>query len=282
MLWPVDRRIDQIFADLRASRSKALMPFVCGGFPAPGVLPALLPSLAAAGGSIVEIGFPFSDPIADGPVIAQAMHQAIAAGSTASTIFDEVRRVRSSLSIGLVAMVSASIIHRLGGGQAFCTTAAEAGFDGLIVPDLPLEESAEVSAAATERGLTYSHLIAPTTPIRRAEELVKASTGFVYLVTRAGLTGEQRGVPEIATRVSKLRQITPLPIACGFGVSTAEHVRAVVKHADAAIVGSAIVRKMTEVHEAGGDAVGAAAECVRGLAQGLSDARELAGEGRGG
>jgi tryptophan synthase alpha chain len=278
----VDRRIDQIFADLRASRTKALMPFVCGGFPAPGVLPALLPALAAAGGSIVEIGFPFSDPIADGPVIAQAMHQAIGAGASAASVFDEVRSVRQSLSIGLVAMVSASIIHRLGGGPAFCARAAESGFDGLIVPDLPLEESVEIAGAATERGLTYSHLIAPTTPITRAEELVKASTGFVYLVTRAGLTGEQRGVPEIANRVSRLRQLMPLPIACGFGVSTADHVRAVVNHADAAIVGSAIVRRMTDAQSAGGDAVRAATEFTRSLAQGLMEARELAEEGRGG
>ena len=123
------------------------MPFVCGGFPSPGVLPRLLPALQDAGASVVEIGFPFSDPIADGPVIAEAMHTAIAAGSTAATIFSEVESVRPSLSIGLVAMVSISLILRLGGPKAFATRAAAAGFDGLIVPDVPLEESAELRDA---------------------------------------------------------------------------------------------------------------------------------------
>ncbi len=246
------------------------MPFVCGGFPSPGVLPRLLPALQDAGASVVEIGFPFSDPIADGPVIADAMHKAIAAGSTAATIFSEVESVRASLSIGLVAMVSISLILRLGGPKAFATRAAAAGFDGLIVPDVPLEESVELRDAAAASGLTFSQLIAPATPPARAAEIVAASTGFCYLLARAGITGEQGSLPDIGGRVSKLRQLTKLPIACGFGVSTVQQVAAVVRHADAAIVGSAIVRRMSDALAAGKDPVAEAAAFVRSLCTGLA------------
>ncbi|MFZ4576192.1 MAG: tryptophan synthase subunit alpha [Phycisphaerales bacterium] len=265
----MNRRIDQIFADLRANRQKALMPFVCGGFPSPGVLTRLLPALQASGASVVEIGFPFSDPIADGPVIAAAMSRAIAGGTTAATIFKEVESVRAQLSIGLVAMVSVSIVNRLGGPKGFASRAAAAGFDGLIVPDVPLEESGELQAAAAEAGLAYSLLIAPTTVPARAAEIMAACSGFCYLLARSGITGEQSGTPEIAGRVAKLRQVGPLPIACGFGVSTPQQVNAVVRHADAAIVGSALVRRMSEAAAAGRDPVDEAAAMVRALCAGL-------------
>jgi len=265
----VDRRIDKIFADLREKRTKALMPFVCGGFPATGTLTKLLPELEAAGASIVEIGFPFSDPIADGPVIAQAMHHAIQYGATAQSIFDEVAAVRSTLNIGLVAMVSVSIVMRLGGPKVFCERAAKAGFDGLIIPDVPLEESDELRKNASDHGLTFSLLIAPTSSPARAEQIAAACTGFVYMLARTGITGEQGGPPDIGGRISRMRQLTQLPIACGFGISTADHVRSVVRHADAAIVGSAIVRKMDEAIRAGTDPVQTAGQMVRDLARGL-------------
>jgi len=269
ILSPVDRRIEQIFADLRAAKQKALMPFVCGGFPSPGFLPELLPKLEAAGASIVEIGFPFSDPIADGPVIAAAMHEALQAGSTVQTLLGEVAQVRDRTKLGLVAMVSISIVQRLGGPAVFAGRCKDVGFDGLIVPDLPYQESQEMRTAAAACGLSFSMLISPTSSLKRVEEIAAASTGLLYLLARAGITGEQTAAPEIAGRVNKLRGMTGLPIACGFGISTAEHVRAVVAHADAAIVGSGLVRRMSDAAQRGESVLDAAVNTVAELATGL-------------
>lgn len=266
---PVPNRIDDIFAELRAGGRKALMPFVCGGHPGPGVTGRLIRGAAAGGASIVEVGIPFSDPIADGPVIAAAMHAALAAGATAGSVIEEVAAERAGLSVGVVAMVSISIISRMGGPSAFAERLAGAGFDGIIVPDLPLEESGDMRQAAAARGLVMSLLIAPTTPWARAEQIARACTGFVYLLARAGITGEQEGAPEVRARVQKLRQATGLPIAVGFGISSPEHVRAVVRDADAAIVGSALVRRIGEAARAGSDPAAACEAFVRSLAGGL-------------
>ncbi len=272
----VVNRIDQIFADLRAQGRRALMPFICGGHPGPGMTANLLPALEAAGASVVEIGIPFSDPIADGPVIAAAMHEALGRGATPRSVLDEVASVRDRVSLGLVAMVSVSIAYRLGGPQGdfgkFIADARTAGFDGLIFPDAPLEEAGALVDAARREGLTASLLIAPTTPPERMKRIAEASSGFVYLLARTGITGERSESPEVAARVARLRGWTGLPIACGFGISTPEQVRAVVRDADAAIVGSALVRRVGEAASRGGDAVGAGTAFVGELAGGLRGA----------
>jgi tryptophan synthase alpha chain len=262
-------RIEAIFADLRSRGRKALMPFVCGGYPAAGTTEAVLPAIESAGASIVEVGIPFSDPIADGPVIAAAMHDALKVGATPESVFEEVRSARSRVAMGIVAMCSMSIVQRMDGARGFARRAAEAGFDGLIVPDAPLEEAGELRVAAADAGLTLSLLVAPTTPPRRMAEIAAVCTGFVYLLARAGITGETDAAPRIGTMVMALRQVSPLPIACGFGIGTPEHVRAVVTHADAAIVGSALVRRMARPADAGGDPVAAAAAFTSQLATGL-------------
>lgn len=310
-------RVQAIFARLRAERGKALMPFVCGGFPRPGRLGEILTAVHDAGAAIVEVGIPFSDPIADGPVIAAAMHEALEAGSTPHTVLGEVRAFRTgaaeplgtivdpiaremlgagrpqagddrSQQLGLVAMVSVSIVHRIGSDAirakreagvkagafvpgaaalAFCRLVADSGFDGLIVPDCPLDEASDLTQAAGDAGLTMSHLIAPSTSPERAERIAKASTGFVYVLARAGITGESQQLPEIGGRLARIREMTDLPIAVGFGVSSAEQVRHVVKHADAAIVGSALVRRMASAGPSG--VVQAAAQFTRELSAGL-------------
>lgn len=262
-------RIDDIFGERRAGGGKALMPFVCAGYPGPGVLARVLPALEAAGASVVEIGIPFSDPIADGPVIAAAMHEALRHGSTPRAAFEEIGAARTNTRLGLVAMVSVSIVWRFGVGETV-RLARAAGVDGFIFPDLPPEEGPEIIDAVREAGMTVSLLVAPTTTARRAERIVKACSGFVYLLARAGITGESRDVPDISATVKMLRGITDLPIACGFGISSAHHVRAVVEHADAAIVGSALVRRMGEAAGRGADPVQAAADLVRELAVGLT------------
>lgn len=264
-------RIDDIFASLRSQGKRALMPFVCGGHPKPGLTGPLLLAMQEAGASIVEVGIPFSDPIADGPIIAAAMHDAIGAGATPRKIFDEVAAVRSQLTIGLVAMVSVSIVHRSRGGvEAFVREAAQAGFDGFIFPDVPLEESQPLRDAAAKAGCSAALLIAPTTPPPRAAEIAKASTGFVYVLARTGITGERADAPDVSGIVSRLRQATTLPLAVGFGISKPDHVRAVVKHADAAIVGSGLVRRLDQASKEGHDPVAAGRTFVAELATGLA------------
>lgn len=266
---PAAGRIDTIFAGLRVSGQKALMPFVVGGHPEPKGLPALLRAIDQAGASVIEIGFPFSDPVADGPVIAEAMHKALAAGVTTRSVLEDVTACRDDLNAGLVAMISVSLVHRSGGPAKFAREAARAGFDGCIFPDVSLEESDPYVDACRDEGLGVSLLVAPTTPAVRAERIVRRCSGFVYVLARSGITGESGGPPEVGPRVRELRAMTDLPLAVGFGISTPEQVRAVTSHADAAIVGSALVRRLSEAASKGEPAPEAARAMVFTLAQGL-------------
>ncbi|MCB9847593.1 MAG: tryptophan synthase subunit alpha [Phycisphaeraceae bacterium] len=265
-------RIESIFSEARSQHRKLLMPFVCGGRPTLESLPGLLGTLERSGASIVEIGFPFSDPIADGPVIAAAMHRALLEGVTPAGLFGSIRTARERVSLGLVGMVSMSIVARMGLAR-FTTEAAACGLDGLIVPDCPVEESGALAEAARDAGLTLTLLVAPTTTGERLERIVAACSGFVYLMARLGITGESSGPAEVRGRVEQIRGMSPLPIACGFGISSAAHVAAVTGDADAAIVGSALVRRMEEATDAGTDAVEAAGQFTAELAQGLAGAR---------
>jgi len=258
-------RIDDIFARHRAAGTTALMPYVTGGHPTLATTRGVLRSLQDAGASIVEIGFPFSDPIADGPVIAEAMHAALLAGVTPTDLMDLVREVRPETELGLVGMVSQSIVERIG-VEPFVAEAAAAGFDGLIVPDVDVVAARTVRAIADDRGLTLSMLVAPTTSPQRTEQLAGLSSGFIYLLARAGITGEQSEAPQLARRIEALRNVTDLPVAVGFGISTPEHVRAVTETADAAIIGSALVRRMTEAD----DPIAAARRFVTELAGSLA------------
>ena len=246
------------------------MPFICAGRPDTASLPDMLLALEQGGASIVEVGFPFSDPIADGPVIAAAMHEALQSHITPKHIFEGVAKARENgLAIGLVAMVSVSIVQRIG-AKKFVEDAKQAGFDGFIFPDSPVDESDALLAQVREAGLSASLLIAPTTPDERAKAIASACTGFVYMLARVGITGERSDAPEIAGRVSALRQVTDLPIACGFGIGSAEQVRAVVEHADAAIVGSALVRRIEDAINNGDNAIAVAEAFVKELAEGLA------------
>lgn len=241
------------------------MPFITAGFPSLDVTAEAIPALEAAGASVVELGIPFSDPIADGPVIAASMHEALLSGVTPSSVLEVVRQVRGRVTIGLIAMVSYSIVERMG-VERFIDEAASAGVDGLILPDIDFAAAGRVGSMAEARGLSFSLLIAPTTPEDRIAELTKACRGFVYVLARTGITGERSAAPEVAERVEIIRRHTDLPLAVGFGISTAEHVAAVTEVAEAAIVGSALVRRMTEA----ADPIAAAASYTAALAAGLS------------
>lgn len=269
-MLPGVSRIDDIFRDLRGRDAKAIMPFLTAGDPDVETTAKVIESVGEAGASVCEIGIPFSDPIADGPVIQASMTRALDHGVRVEAVLEAVRGVRLRTELGLVAMCSYSIVHRRG-LDAFCKTAADAGFDGLILPDLSLEESPAAREAAASHGLTLSLLIAPTTPVERAQRIAEASTGFVYVVSRKGITGETAALPpELPERLAAIRRATDLPLAVGFGISSAEQVRAVVREADAAIVGSALVRRIHEAHAAGRDAAAEAGRFTAELAKGLS------------
>ncbi len=265
-------RVEAAFARLRAEGRKGLMPFLCGGRPSLGAMGGMLAAAERGGASVVEIGFPFSDPIADGPVIAAAMHEALLAGVTPRGVLDAVAAARAGVGVGIVAMVSVSLAHRLG-VRDFVRDAKAAGFDGFIFPDAPLEEAERFAGPARDSGMTASLLVAPTTPMARVERVARACSGFVYVLARAGITGgaggEWRG---LSARIAEIRGVTDLPLACGFGVSTAEDVRAAVLEAgaDAAIVGSALVRRVEEAARAGKDAAEATHRFVDSLRAGLA------------
>jgi tryptophan synthase alpha chain len=270
-------RIDSIFQQLRAAKRKAMMPFVTAGDPDLATTELLLPALERAGASVCELGIPFSDPIADGPVIQESMTHALSRGLHPAQVLEMVARQRAKLALGLMAMVSYSIVYRLG-SREFVRGCAAAGIDGLIIPDLPIEAADGLGGDAAEAGLVCSFLIAPTTPDQRAAAIARASSGFVYVVARGGVTGERSALPpELPQRLMRLRQETDLPIVVGFGISTAQQVRQVTELADAVIVGSALVRRLG-AHRGAGDAAGrrgAVAEAetfVRELCGGLGPA----------
>ena len=239
------------------------MPFLTGGYPHPAILPELIRACDMGGATAIEIGFPFSDPIADGPVISASMQDALEAGTTPRAIMTAVQAVRTDVEAGLIAMVSHSIVRRLGGPD-FLDDLKDAGFDGFIIPDLDLEEVDQYTARASRLGCALALLIAPTTPDGRAAEIARACRGFIYLLARTGLTGEQAEPPDLASRVSRLRCETELPIAAGFGISSAAHVRAIAGTVDAAIVGSAVVRRLKGSQDLAAD--------VRSFVESLVDA----------
>jgi len=243
---------------LRTSASKrgaSVIPFIVGGHPSLGATERTLAALAGAGAPIVEVGVPFSDPIADGPVISQAMKRAIESGTTPAALLASIARVRAGVPAGIVLMVSVSIVERIG-RERFVGAACDAGADGLVVPDLDLDEAPEMAACCRSRGLCMAMLVAPASSPERRRRIVEHCSGFVYLLARQGVTGagsrasaDANSRPndaeeDLSRRVAELRSITSLPIACGFGISTRAQVEMVLRHADAAIVGSSLVRGM--------------------------------------
>jgi tryptophan synthase alpha chain len=237
---------------------------VTAGFPSLAATEASIARMSRAGADVIEIGIPFSDPIADGPVIAESMHRALVGGVTPSLIFEMVARVRVDVEAALVAMVSISIVDRIGRDR-FLDQCAASGVDGVIVPDLDLDEAKALGEQCCERSLTFTLLISPTSTPERVARIAGLCRGFVYALARVGLTGERGALPSgLAERVALIRRSSDLPIAVGFGISDAAQVRSVLAHADGAIVGSALVRRMGEAR----DPAEAAETFVRELATG--------------
>jgi tryptophan synthase alpha chain len=223
------------------------MPFITAGYPDLETTEALLADFERRGVRICEIGIPFSDPIADGPIIQASFTEALERGVTVAKIFQAIRRYRvGGGKMALTAMGSYSIIFRHG-PAAYIKEAAEAGFDGLIVPDLPVEEAGAIEPMLADAGMANILLIAPTTPQQRRLAIAARSQAFIYYISVAGTTGQRTSLPpETADAVAQLRKHTDTPICVGFGISSPETVESICKAADGAIVGSAIVRRITE------------------------------------
>jgi len=232
--------IDSLFAAKRAAKRPAFLPFLPAGDPDLAFTEELLPAVAAAGADLIEIGFPFSDPIADGPIIQASYSRALNAKLKLPNVFAALGRAK--LGVPMVGMVSYSLIFKMG-LEAFLKAAKAANLSGAVVPDLPAEEAEEFSKQCRDADFKLILLVAPTTTPRRAEIVVKACSGFVYVVSIVGITGERAMVFQPARDlVARLRGLTDLPLCVGFGISQPEHVKEVGEFADGAIVGSALVK----------------------------------------
>ena len=235
-------RLAAVFAANRAAGRKAVAPFVTVGDPDVATTVAVIEAIDRAGGSLCELGVPYSDPIADGPVIQSSYTRALNAGITLDGVFGAAKQAAARVSIPLVAMGSYAVIYRRGIGR-FVADAVAAGLAGFVVPDLPLEESDELDQACRAAGLALVRLVTPTTPPERAAQIAARSTGFLYCVSVAGVTGARTDLPPgLIDRVQWLRTKTDVPIMVGFGISGPEQARQVAEVADGVIVGSALVR----------------------------------------
>ena len=247
--------IDTTFETLRSQGRKAFLPFITAGDPDLEFTGKVLKELVARGASLCELGIPYSDPIADGPVIQASYTRVLDQKQKLGQILEAATSWTAELSAPLVSMVSYSIIHRQG-LENYVARAKAAGIAGAIVPDLLVEESAEFSALCQREDFSLIQLVTPTTPRDRALKICETSTGFLYFVSVTGITGERTELPpEVVDQVGWLKERTDLPICIGFGISQPEHVKMLAPVADGLIVGSAIVRKIAEVEEKGEAAV---------------------------
>jgi tryptophan synthase alpha chain len=257
-------RIDQLFTDLRAAKRKAFMPFVTAGDPDLEFTAAVIRELAARGSSMCEVGIPYSDPIADGPVIQASYTRALAKKVKLAQILKMLRDLggtgvspvpasgrhwqdaSATQGMPLVTMVSYAIIYRHG-LEKYVADAKAAGVAGAIVPDLLVEESAELAKICQREDFSLIQLVTPTTPRERQKRIAEKTTGFIYYVSVTGITGERTQLPpDLVDSVGWLRTQTKLPICIGFGISTPAHVKLLAPVADGLIVGSAIVRRIAE------------------------------------
>jgi tryptophan synthase alpha chain len=230
-------RIEERFAGLREARRKGFIPYICAGDPNLMRTVDLAFALERSGADLLELGLPFSDPLADGIVNQLAAQRALAAGTTIRGVFDCVRQIRERSQIPIVLYSYLNPIFQFG-VEKFHREAHEAGVDGLLILDLPPEEDVDLP----KTNVLHIRLIAPTTPTDRIKAIAKNARGFLYYVSREGVTGAQDSIATSLTeKIADLRRNSDLPIAVGFGISNADQARAVAKHADAVVVGSAIV-----------------------------------------
>lgn len=265
-------RIEKRFADLKAAGKKALITYIMAGDPDYDTSLEILRGMPAAGADIIELGLPFTDPMADGPAIQLAASRALNAGMSLQRVIDMTAEFRKGDNeTPIVLMGYYNPIYQYG-VDAFLVAAKEAGIDGLIVVDLPPEEDEELCLPAMAAGLNFIRLATPTTDDKRLPAVLKNTSGFVYYVSITGITGTASAAQaDIESAVARLKRHTDLPIAVGFGIKSAEQVAEMQKHAEAAVVGSAIVSAMAETLDeddrAAGNSVSQALKFVRSLSK---------------
>jgi len=263
-------RIGSVFSN---SGRKALITYFTVGYPDMDATLEMVQLAADAGSDLVELGIPFSDPLADGSTIQQASHRSLEQGTTPESCLELARRLRKEVKVPLVFMTYFNPVHRYG-QEAFCRDCAQAGVDGLIVPDLPPEEGAELEALSHSQGLDLVYLLAPTSTDERIDIVAARSRGFIYLVSLTGVTGSRDSLPaELESFVMRVRRKARQPLCVGFGISTPEQARRVADVADGVIVGSRIMQLLDEDEPAAG---------VRGFIQSLRRALDDHNENRAG
>jgi tryptophan synthase alpha chain len=239
-------RLEKRFAGLRRAKRKALIAYLTAGYPSLAQSDRTFRDLEKAGVDVVEIGVPFSDPIADGPTIQYSSQKALEKGVTLDAILRWVSRLRKASQTPIVLMSYLNPIHHQGYAK-FARAAAEAGVDGLIVPDLIPEESGELRQELRRRGLDLIHLVAPTTPPARQKLIAGKTRGFLYAVSVTGVTGARKDLPpETAAFLKGLRRVSRVPVALGFGISGPGQARRYGRHADGVIFGSALVQRLRD------------------------------------
>jgi tryptophan synthase alpha chain len=258
-------RIASAFTRLRSEGRKAFIAYICAGDPNLDATVELVPAMAEAGVDIIELGIPYSDPMADGPANQAACERALEAGATVRGVLDAVRRIRSRSQVPLLFFTYVNPVLAYG-LERFAADAAAAGVDGILPLDLPPEEGAEFLAAMRAAGIANVCLAAPTTPTARKQMLARASRGFLYYVCRLGVTGERAELPaDLGRQVAALKRVSPAPVCIGFGISTPEQAAAAAAHGDGVIVGSHLVR-LIEKHGSDRDLVGIVARRAGELA----------------
>lgn len=237
----MSERLTQTFARLKDAREGALVTFLTAGDPSADGTPALVAALAQAGADLVELGIPYSDPLADGPIIQASSQRALERGVTPDTVLQMVRDSRKRTDVPIVLMTSYNLALKYGLTR-FADAFAEAGADGTILTDLPPEEAGPWQAASAQAGLATIFLVAPTSTPARIDLIARSTTGFVYCVSRTGVTGARAEMaPELAALLARVRAATDKPLCVGFGISRPEHVQQVLEIADGAVIGSTLV-----------------------------------------
>ncbi|MGH9795065.1 MAG: tryptophan synthase subunit alpha [Candidatus Acidiferrales bacterium] len=259
-------RISRKFATLRAAGELGLVAYLTAGDPSPEASERIALAISEAGADVIELGVPFSDPIADGPTIQRASERALRAGTSLAGVLDLLRRIRAQSDVPLVVFSYFNPVFQMG-AERFADAAAKAGADGVLITDLTAEEGGSFFQQVRARGLDTILLAAPTTTDARLKLLAEVSSGFLYLISRTGVTGAQEALPDdLPALVRRIRALTTLPIAVGFGISLPGHVSVLGGLADAAVVGSALVAEIERASSAEA-AAKAVAEKVRALKQ---------------
>jgi tryptophan synthase alpha chain len=242
---PVNR-VERLFAEKKANGKTALILFLTAGYPDMKTTEALIPELEKSGADLIELGVPFSDPIADGPTIQKASSAALDSGCTLKKILALVKRLRKKTQIPIILFSAYNPFFKYG-IKKLIEDSSEIGVDGFLIPDLPPTEADELISACDEKDLSHIFLVAPNTPPSRANEIMKRSTGFIYYISTCGVTGARDKLDSsIDSHLKKMRQKTKTPVCVGFGISRPEHVSALKENADGIIVGSALIKEISK------------------------------------